>query len=244
MPLQHVLDGQIRSLKTSPPTIDNSTFFVSGSRLFSSKIAPYGRRSCVVCCRLPYWFAFVKPRASPSEKVDRDRVEPLVDSSLLRSHSTTMAVVNGDHGSTKEAVSGDSSTAKKSAHRVNGESHTSNGPVTNGKSHPEVSSLTVLNRVRLVQPTAKYRDGFRRINGGTLNASTSIKSFFDFVANYRLRRMPHKGSRWDKILRWAEYFAAQVALFDESVGPFVSNSKETAQLLWASCRVLLEVSVC
>ena len=144
-----------------------------------------------------------------------------------------MATVNGDRGSTLEV------------HHFhgNGEKSTPNGPITNGQSHSELSSLTVTLRQRPIEPTAKYRAGFGRINQDALDASTSIKSFFDFVANYRLRRMPHKGSRWDKILRWAEYFAAQVSLYHESVSPFVTNSEETAQVLWASCRVLLEVSI-
>lgn len=157
-----------------------------------------------------------------------------------------MAAVNGDHGPTVEAISVDPPAAIKSTPRVGtkGESNTLNGPVTNGQFHPEVSSLTVTLRPRLIEPAAKYRLGFGSINQDALDSSTSIKSFFDFVAKYRLRRMPHKGSRWDKILRWAEYFAAQVSLYHESVCPFVSNSEETAQLLWASCRILLEVSIC
>ena len=154
-----------------------------------------------------------------------------------------MAAVNGNHGPV-EAISLDSLTAKNSTHRVsaNGESNALNGPINKGQFHPEVSSLTVTLHPRPIKPTAEYRIGLRRINQDALDASTSIRSFFDFVANYRLRRMPHKGSRWDKILRWAEYFAAQVSLYHESVRGFVTNSEETAQLLWASCRILLEVS--
>lgn len=156
-----------------------------------------------------------------------------------------MAAVNGDRGSIMKGISVDLPAAKNSAHVVglNGESHTSNQVVINGHFHTDVSNLTVTLRPRSIEPTAKYRTSFRRINQDALDASTSIKSFFDFVANYRLRRMPHKGSRWDKILRWAEYFAAQVSLYHESVGPFITNSEETAQLLWASCRILLEVSL-
>lgn len=204
------------------------------------------RRSCAFCFQLPYLSTLFKPRKRPSEEVDRDRVEPPVNYGLSRTHSVAMAAVNADRGPTKEGISVDSTAAIKSNHRVgaNGESHATNGVVTNGQSHSEISGLRVTLRPRPIQLTPRYRDGFRRTNQDALDATTSMKSFFDFVANDRLRRMPHKGSRWDKILRWAEYFAAQVSLYHESVGPFVSNSEETAQLLWASCRILLQVSIC
>ena len=155
-----------------------------------------------------------------------------------------MAAVNGDRAHTQEGPSVDATAAMKLNHHLvaNGESNTPNGVITNGESHPEVSKLTVPTRPYRIEDTCRYQDEFRRINPDALNATTSMKSFFDFVANDRLRRMPHKGSRWDKILRWAEYFAAQVFRYHESVSPFVPNSEETAQLLWASCRILLQVS--
>lgn len=174
-----------------------------GSWLITSTIAPRVRRSCALCFYLSYFCTLFKPRASPSEVVDRDREEPLVDSGLSRAQSVTMAAVNENRGSTMEALHRDSSAAKNSTHRVgaNGESNTSNIPVTSGQFHLDVSSLTVTLRPRPIERTAKYRIGFRHINQDALDASTSIESFFDFVANYRLRRMPHKDSRWDKILR-------------------------------------------
>lgn len=161
-----------------------------------------------------------------------------------------MAAVNGDREHIQEGTSVDSTAAMKSNHRfaANGESNAPNGVITNGESHPELSSLTVvsppISPPLTIEDTPRYQDGLRRINPDALDATTSMKSFFDFVANDRLRRMPHKGSRWDKILRWAEYFAAQVSLYHDSVRPFIRNSKETAQLLWASCRILLQVSKC
>ncbi len=147
-----------------------------------------------------------------------------------------MAAVHANHGSAKGSASVD----------VNGGGSAPNGAVPNGDSYPEMSNLTVVShrpRPRPIQVTDRYRDECRRINSDALDTTTSMKSFYDFVAKDRLRRMPHKGSRWDKILRWAEYFAAQVSLYHESVGPFVPNSEETAVLLWASCRILLQVSI-
>ncbi len=157
-----------------------------------------------------------------------------------------MAAVHANHGSAKGNPSGDATAAMKPNHHgvVNGGRDASNGAIPNGESHPERSNLTVVHRPRPIQATDRYKEECRRINSDALDATTSMKSFYDFVAKDRLRRMPHKGSRWDKILRWAEYFAAQVSLYQESVGRFVPNSEETAVLLWASCRILLQVSIC
>ena len=73
------------------------------------------------------------------------------------------------------------------------------------------------------------------------SSECTVEEFLEFIANDRLRRLPHKGSQWDTILKWAEYFAIQVYMYHKSVEPFVSKSQEAAQLDWASCRMLLKV---
>lgn len=199
--------------------------------------------SCL-CFGLPHLSIWFKSRASPTADVNQDRAGSLVSDNLLELDKVTMATVNGDHGASRGSTAIDPAAVSKSNRRVaiNGERNSTNEVVTNGESHLEVSSLSKTFRPRPIPGTGRYQDEFRRINQDALTATTSIKSFFDFVANDRLRRMPHRGSRWDKILRWAEYFAAQVSLYHESVGRFVPNSEETAQLLWTSCRILLQVS--
>ena len=69
----------------------------------------------------------------------------------------------------------------------------------------------------------------------------SIESLLDFIATDRLRRVPHRGSRWDKILRMAEHFAIRISLFQEAVGSMFSKGRETARIIWGSCRALLKV---
>ena len=69
----------------------------------------------------------------------------------------------------------------------------------------------------------------------------SIASFLDFIASERLVHMPNQGSRWDKILRWAENFASQISVFQESTSYFLTKSTDAAQLAWSSCQLLLEV---
>lgn len=77
-------------------------------------------------------------------------------------------------------------------------------------------------------------------NEGTANG-LSIEAFSSYIGSERLRRMPPKGSRWDKILKWAEYFATSLSLFEEIVDAFVVLSKDTVELIFAAIRVLLQV---
>ncbi|MCJ1467798.1 hypothetical protein MMC07_006423 [Pseudocyphellaria aurata] len=126
----------------------------------------------------------------------------------------------------------------------NGGDKSSRMSVMNGGHYHESSSSHVtqtITRQREITVTKEYR---RRLVVSTkveLPKVESEESFLNFVANERLHRMPHRGSRWDKILRWAEYFAAQVSALHEGVSSFVPNSAETAQVVWASCRILLQM---
>lgn len=69
----------------------------------------------------------------------------------------------------------------------------------------------------------------------------SIENFLSYIGGERLRRMPRKGSRWDKILKWAEFFATSLSFFEELVEGFLSFSKEAVELIFGCLRVLLQV---
>lgn len=108
----------------------------------------------------------------------------------------------------------------------------------------ELPKSTVVRKTTTERPiriTSKYYEQLLILTDGVPSKPESLDSFLDFVASDRLRRVPHRGSRWDKILRWAEYFAIQVSILHESVGTFVPNSTEAAQLIWQSCQILLQV---
>ncbi|KAH7050107.1 hypothetical protein B0J12DRAFT_699514 [Macrophomina phaseolina] len=74
-----------------------------------------------------------------------------------------------------------------------------------------------------------------------LAAGITIESFLGFIGAERLRRMPPKGSRWDKILKWAEYFATSLSLFEEAVETFVASSQEAVELIFACLQILLQL---
>lgn len=76
-----------------------------------------------------------------------------------------------------------------------------------------------------------------------LAAGVSSESLFAFIAEERLRRMPHRGSRWDKILKWAEDFAKKLSLFEVTDDSFIPSSKEAVHLILASVQLLLTVGL-
>jgi hypothetical protein len=65
---------------------------------------------------------------------------------------------------------------------------------------------------------ALYRAELGSSTDQFLNSYTSVEGFFDFVAGIRLQEMPHHGSGWDKVLKWAEFFAAQVFGYSQKLG--------------------------
>lgn len=70
---------------------------------------------------------------------------------------------------------------------------------------------------------------------------SSIETFLDYIEHQRLTHMPHRGSVWDKVLKWAEFFALQVSAYEKVAAPYVSETKEAAKLIWIGSRVLLDV---
>lgn len=75
----------------------------------------------------------------------------------------------------------------------------------------------------------------------TLAAGVSSESLLTFIANERLKRMPARGSRWDKILKWSEDFAKKLSLFEVTDDSFIPSSKEAVELILASIQLLLMV---
>ena len=72
--------------------------------------------------------------------------------------------------------------------------------------------------------------------------SMTVESFLEYIECERLTHMPRRGSRWDKVLKWAEYFALQISRYENAVHSFVPDSKNAAKMIWAASCVLIEVS--
>jgi hypothetical protein len=104
----------------------------------------------------------------------------------------------------------------------------------------ETRKITTL-RDATQRSIALYRTELGSSTDKFLSSCTTVEEFFDYVAGIRLREMPHHGSRWDKVLKWAEFFAAQVYGYSQEVGQFASYSEQAASIIWAASRSLLEV---
>ena len=113
---------------------------------------------------------------------------------------------------------------------------------TKGTSHKATSEVTIL-----VKSTEEVSSQYESQLGSVVNVKEiygkSLESLLDFIATDRLRRVPHRGSRWDKILRMAEHFAIRISLYQEAVGGMFSKSSEAARMIWGSCWALLQVSL-
>ncbi|KAL9029307.1 MAG: hypothetical protein Q9196_002433 [Gyalolechia fulgens] len=70
---------------------------------------------------------------------------------------------------------------------------------------------------------------------------TTIEDFFEFIERERLTHMPHRGSHWDRVLKWAEFFSLQVSGYADTVDSFIAESKLAARLIWTACRALVQL---
>lgn len=69
----------------------------------------------------------------------------------------------------------------------------------------------------------------------------TIEDFSDYIARERLNSMPHRGSLWDRVLRWAEFYALQIATYTEIIGSFSPESRDSAMHIFTLLRSLLEL---
>jgi len=72
--------------------------------------------------------------------------------------------------------------------------------------------------------------------------TTDVGMVLDYIAAERLRCMPHSGSRYDKVLRWAEIYVLHVAAFAQNASETVASSHEATQQIWGSVLLLLQVN--
>ena len=71
----------------------------------------------------------------------------------------------------------------------------------------------------------------------------NIDAFMEYISTERLTNMPHRGGRWDKVLKCAEYFALQLAAYQELVHKFARDSESALRFALGCCRLLLDVSI-
>jgi tetratricopeptide (TPR) repeat protein len=87
---------------------------------------------------------------------------------------------------------------------------------------------------------------FSELGAGVSNniSDVSYVNFLEWIRAERLTTLPHKGSRWDKVLIRALYFAEQLQNFDQAIQGFALDSQAAAAVGYGHARLLLEVCPC
>jgi hypothetical protein len=153
------------------------------------------------------------------------------------------AKVNGMsiQGSVQGTTNGTMTTTKSTT--TNGTSSTSSTMTSSSYQQHNVQAVTVLREI-ISKIHASSKRSLNSTSAEVFEESKDVGVVLDFIAGERLRRYPHPGSKYDKTLRWAEYFATQVHAFSETVSEFVLYSSEAAHIMFGSCMLLLQVSSC
>lgn len=86
---------------------------------------------------------------------------------------------------------------------------------------------------------ASYRTELGSSAEQFFNSCRSVEAFYDAIAKIRLHQMPHDNSRWDKVLKWAEFFALQVQGYSDEVSKFADYADAAASLIWAGTLSLI-----
>lgn len=63
-----------------------------------------------------------------------------------------------------------------------------------------------------------------------------------FLKNERFKHMPHDGSSWDRILKWADNIGGIVLLSVGVLSEFMLNSEDATRLICDSCTALIQVN--
>lgn len=74
-------------------------------------------------------------------------------------------------------------------------------------------------------------------------STTSFVQLVEYIGKERLQSLPHKGSKWDKVLIRALYFAEQQHNFEGIMKSFGAESTAAANIGYGFCKLLLEVNL-
>jgi hypothetical protein len=69
--------------------------------------------------------------------------------------------------------------------------------------------------------------------------STTLQGFLKYVVNLRMKHIPHQGSRMDRYLKKAKFFAECVKKFSNVVASIDHHADEAARLIWRCLEIIL-----
>ncbi|KAF1939431.1 hypothetical protein EJ02DRAFT_408534 [Clathrospora elynae] len=85
------------------------------------------------------------------------------------------------------------------------------------------------------------RPGFGRSTSVAFEGRGTVHDFLATIKNERLKHMPHDGSSWDKILKWADNIGGVVLLSLGVLSEFMLNSDDATRLICDSCTSLIQL---
>ncbi|KAF1845234.1 uncharacterized protein K460DRAFT_405501 [Cucurbitaria berberidis CBS 394.84] len=91
---------------------------------------------------------------------------------------------------------------------------------------------------KLTLPT---RPGFGRSSSVAFEGRGTVHVFLKTLENERLKHMPHDGSSWDRILKWADNIGGVVLLSLGVLSEFMLNSEDATRLICDSCTSLIQL---
>lgn len=133
-------------------------------------------------------------------------------------------------------MTGTTHTGKTTSH--NASSHAS-GTMTSARFQRNMQTTSVLREV-ISKVTASCRRDLENSSSEVLQETKESGVVLDFIAAERLRCYPHPGSKYDKVLRWAESYVSQIYAFSQTVNEFVMYSSEAAHLMFGGSLLLLQ----
>ncbi|KAI9157950.1 hypothetical protein HJFPF1_05935 [Paramyrothecium foliicola] len=135
-------------------------------------------------------------------------------------------------------LNGKAVVKKSSTASVNG---STNGAVTtvttNGSSETSFSHFSRVKDVfrsvtNLISRNADYTEATVK--------ETDLRAYLHFISDERLIHMPRRGSDWDRVLSYAQFFGLQVWLFGKKIDSYIPGGKDSAAAALASCKMLLQ----
>lgn len=90
---------------------------------------------------------------------------------------------------------------------------------------------------------ALEKKGIAELGYGVFDSitSTTFIGFVETIRSERLSSLPHKGSKWDKVLIRALYLAEQQHGFEKMMRGFGADDSTAANLGYGYCKLLLGV---
>lgn len=75
----------------------------------------------------------------------------------------------------------------------------------------------------------------------SLMGNMNIETFSDYIARERLSSMPCRGSLWDRVLRWAEFYALQIDNYAKKIESFVPECQYATKQIYTLLRSIVEL---